>query len=192
MTMLDTALGLRARGLSVFPLVYGDKRPTRPWLWFQSHHASEHVVREWFAEPHNVAIVCGTISGIVVVDVDSNEAWRWADANLPATPMRTRTAKGQHWFYRHPGTPIPNRAHVGALALDVRGDGGYVVGPGSLHPSGVTYEAIGEWPAVDELPLFDPAWLASDEPALPVYARPVRYITRNGRSHSGRNDLTFL
>ena len=158
--MRDRALDLRARGFSVIPLIFGDKKPAVRWEWYQGHHASVETVAAWFRSPRNIGIVTGAISGVVVVDVDSDEAGQWAETHLPHTPMRTKTAKGEHWFYRHPGVPVPNRAHVGDMGLDVRGDGGYVVGPGSLHPSGVVYEAVGEWPGVDALPLFDVRWLA--------------------------------
>ena len=124
----------------------------------------------WFGNGlrRNLAIVAGAVSDIVVVDCDSAEAIAWADVHLPPTPMITRTAKGEHRFYRHPGTPIRNKARIrtddGRIAIDVRADGGYVVGPGSQHASGVTYERVGEWPPVEELPVFDPAWLTPAEP----------------------------
>src|SRR5690606_23609481 len=93
----------------------------------------------------------------------------WADKHLPPTPMATRTARGEHRYYRHPGTPVRNRARIATgdpgILLDVRGDGGFVVAPGSLHQSGVLYERVGPWPPVSELPVFDPAWLEPDEPA---------------------------
>ena len=189
MTTLDQALALRSRGLSVIPIQHGGKKPVVKWAWFQTHHATEAQVAAWFGGvPRNIGIATGAISGLVVVDVDSADAHAWAAANLPPTPMRTQTAKGEHWFYRHPGVPVPNRAHVGALALDLRGDGGYVLAPGSLHPSGVLYRAAGTWPAIDDLPMFKPEWLTdsvADEPH-------VRHGATGTRRQSGRNDLAWL
>jgi hypothetical protein len=43
--------------------------------------------------------------------------------------------------------------------LDIRADGGYVVGPGSVHESGTIYERLGSWPPIEQLPVFDPAWV---------------------------------
>ena len=82
--------------------------------------------------------------------------------------MRTRTEKGKHLFYRHPGGTVRNSARIKSadqtIELDVRGDGGYVVGPWSLHPTGARYEMIGTWPdSLDALPMFDPSWLTTDD-----------------------------
>ena len=163
----DRACELHALGFSVIPLAYGDKRPVRGVAWgaFQVRQADELQLAAWFAgELRNLGIVTGVISGVVVVDIDSPEARIWAESHLPATAMRTKTANGEHWFYQHPGGRVPNRARVFGLALDVRGDGGYVVGPGAVHPTGAVYEAIGDWSAVASLPVFDPAWLEDRRP----------------------------
>jgi hypothetical protein len=54
------------------------------------------------------------------------------------------------------------------LKLDCRGDGGYVIAPGSVHASGAEYLEAGEWSAPrDRVPLFRPGWLA----------RPQRWTT---------------
>lgn len=181
-------------GFSVIPLKPRDKRPVGgSWRQYQRHRASEGLLREWYPEgcDRNVGIVTGAVSGVVVVDVDSDEAARAADALLPDTPMRTRTAKGEHRFYRHPGgdARIGNRAKltVGGrkVAIDLRADGGYVVAPGSTHPSGLVYTAVGEWSeeAVRSLPVFDPGWFEPEpepEPG-PEAASP----TTPSRAHVG-------
>ena len=82
--------------------------------------------------------------------------------------MATRTAKGEHRFYRHPGGTVRNSVRIrtgdGAIKIDVRGDGAYVVAPGSVHQTGVVYERVGLWPPVAELPMFDPSWLELENP----------------------------
>jgi hypothetical protein len=53
----------------------------------------------------------------------------------------TRTAKGEHRFFRHPGKPVRNAARIrtgeGRIALEVRADGGFGVAPGSVHETGL-------------------------------------------------------
>ena len=56
----------------------------------------------------------------------------------------------------HPGTLIQNRAGI-IPGLDVRGDGGYVVAPPSVHPNGKTYKW--EVPLNGELPELPPELL---------------------------------
>jgi putative DNA primase/helicase len=168
------------RGFSVIPLDHPaettqtdpkriGKVPVLPsWKAFQTARPTDDNLQAWFGNGRrrNIAIVTGAVSGLVVVDCDSPEAIAWADRNLPPTPLGTRTAKGQHRGYRHPGVPVRNKARIRtdnlAVKIDIRGDGGFVVAPGSLHQTGVMYERIGEWPSLDELPVFDPSWLETE------------------------------
>jgi putative DNA primase/helicase len=177
------------RGFSVIALDHPDvpiatdpkqigKVPVSAWKTFQDARASDDTLAVWFGNgrPRNIGIVTGAISGVVVVDTDSAAADEWAEWHLPPTPMQTKTAKGSHRFYRHPGVPVPTKARItgGGLALDVRGDGGYVVAPGSLHHTRVAYTRVGSWPPVSDLPVFDPTWLATPTPAKPATdARPT-------------------
>jgi hypothetical protein len=147
---LEAALALAARGFSIIPVprpqrdsasgeMVGGKIPDIKWGAFQERRAAEREIRAWFGRDQNIGIVTGAISGVVVVDADSPAALTWIVRNLPRTPWQTRTAKGFHLYYRHPGTEVRNRARLetrdGRVAVDVRGDGGFVVGPGSLHAS---------------------------------------------------------
>jgi len=60
--------------------------------------------------------------------------------------LTTRTARGTHAFLKWPsnGAMIRNSAGKLAPGLDVRGAGGYVVVPPSIHPSGAAYNFIDE------------------------------------------------
>ena len=171
------------RGLSVIPIDHPantmesdptriGKVPTIPWKPFQYSLPDDDHLRSWFGNssaPQNLAIVTGTVSHVVAVDGDSPEALAWMTAHLPMTPMRTQTAKGEHWFYR-PGGQSLVRNRVGLntgtarLALDVRGERGYVISPPSQHVSGTQYMQIGTWPPVSELPVLDASWFPQAEP----------------------------
>jgi hypothetical protein len=139
--------------------------PIIAWGKYQKELADEATLRDWFgAAPTNLAIVTGGLSGLVVVDADSPEALQWCTRRLKYTPWQVKTSRGFHLYYGHPGVPVGNRARLetpdGRLAIDVRGDGGYVIGPGSLHASGAVYESAGDWTANrDALPRFWPGWL---------------------------------
>ena len=137
-----------------------------PWREYQTRLPTEAEIAAWFSgDPMNIAVVTGAISGIVVIDCDSRESLRAIVRRLPYTPWQTQTGRGFHLWNRHPDVRVANRArietHEGRLAVDVRGDGGYVIAPGSIHASGVEYAEAGDWSAPRErVPVFWPGWLA--------------------------------
>ena len=60
---------------------------------------------------------------------------------------------------------MPTKARI-RPGVDVRGDGGYVVGPCSIHASGHVYAEVDPWPdSIGELPVFDPSWLDMAAPS---------------------------
>jgi putative DNA primase/helicase len=130
----------------------------------------------------NYGIVTGTISGLVVLDVDGPEgeeslhALKAKYGRLPKTTT-VMTGRGYHLYFRLPSRPIRNSAARLGPGLDIRGEGGYVVGPGSVHHSGEVYEyAEGRGPSsveAAEMPDWLVAILAGDEPEEnPAAAQP--------------------
>ncbi len=161
--MLEAALSYAAHGWSVIPLRARDKRPAlASWQEHQSRRAVEEEIRAWWRRwpDANVGVVTGAVSGLVVVDLDGPEAVAFAkERGVPETPTAA-TGKGYHIYLAHPGRPVANAAALGGVkGLDVRGDGGYVVAPPSLHPSGRRYAwARGRSP--DDVPSAPPPeWL---------------------------------
>jgi hypothetical protein len=140
---------LWARGWSLIPLKPRSKVPAVKWEAYQRRHATYDELESWFTMPgFNVGIVTGALSGLFVVDADSASALRWVDAHLPPCNLRVRTSKGLHLYFPYTGDrPIKNRVRVKVdgqpLEIDLRGDGGFVVGPGSVHPSGFIYTREG-------------------------------------------------
>jgi len=99
------------------------------------------TIRRWWTRwpEANVGIVTGAKSGLVVLDQDGPEAEEsLKDKDLPST-LRVSTGKGIHWYFSHPGGIVRNFTRR-LPGLDLRGDGGYVVAPPSLHSSGHRYE----------------------------------------------------
>ena len=124
-----------------------------------------NVVRSWWKRwPHaNVAVRTGEVSGLVVVDIDppagldSLAALERANGALDRACVVRTGRGGAHYYFSHPaaGARIANRASsVLGPGVDVRGDGGYVIAPPSLHASGDSYI----WAAHGDPPPI-PAWL---------------------------------
>jgi len=116
---------------------------------------------------YNLGIHCGYVEnaiGLVFADLDGPNAIEWADKNLPATPLKTITRKGEHRGYLHPGKE--HRIASGGIYANVNGqriqighvraDGGNVVCAPSIHESGFVYQESTPWTA--ELLLQVPYW----------------------------------
>ncbi|PQP35645.1 hypothetical protein C6A37_01400 [Desulfobacteraceae bacterium SEEP-SAG9] len=121
---------------------------------------------------HNAGIPCGPANGIIVIDVDHPEKFeRMCKENgwdLPVTRRHLTGTGKPHIIYQYPknGKRYGNRAfkdREGNSIFDVRGVGGQVVAPGSIHPeTGKPYRVSHELPIVEA-----PQWLLglySDEP----------------------------
>ncbi|PKN33222.1 MAG: hypothetical protein CVU61_14495 [Deltaproteobacteria bacterium HGW-Deltaproteobacteria-19] len=111
------------------------------WTEYQKRLPTEEEVGTWFGqnpEP-NIAIITGTVSNLVVFDLDSEDAVAYAEeeGGFPET-VKVKTGKGYHVYMKHPGFPVKNSVNKD-LAIDIRSDGGYVVAPPSIHGSGHQY-----------------------------------------------------
>jgi hypothetical protein len=138
--VIHSALALAAKGIAVFPCRCRDKRPATVNGLKDATVDSDQITAWWTERPDfNVAIATGAISKIFVVDVDGPDAERELQRlELPVTTEVT-TARGRHLYFKYPGTPVRNTAGAIAPGIDTRGDGGYVLAPPSIHPSGALY-----------------------------------------------------
>lgn len=143
----EAALDYLARGWSVIPVREKAKRPAVPWKAYQEKYVSEETLHDWFrrSPDYNVAVVTGALSGIVVMDVDprhgGNESLRKLEREhgpLPKTVESITGGGGRHVYFSHPGELVPNRTNI-EPGIDLRGDGGCIVAPPSIHPSGKRY-----------------------------------------------------
>src|SRR5262245_14608815 len=141
--MLATALTLARRGLRVFPCRMAGKEPAceRGCL---AATVDENVIRQWWqSEPrYNVGVATGAVSQIFVIDIDSDEGeirlakLEAEHGQIPLT-VTSITGRGRHLFFRYqPDHPVKNTTGRIAAGIDTRGDGGYILAPPSIHPSG--------------------------------------------------------
>lgn len=164
-------------GLSVIPWRYTDgaKRPSVRWREMQERRWSAGECRRWWMShpDDNVGVVTGAISDLVVVDCDDDAALGWAVEHLPPTPWVVRTGRGAQLGYRHPGGTISNRTRVGTMALDLRGDGGYVAMPPSVHRTGAIYRWGASGDHTSARPVFAASWLPQPERAAVTFRVPA-------------------
>ncbi|HEY6115099.1 MAG TPA: AAA family ATPase [Candidatus Dormibacteraeota bacterium] len=147
---LDAAITYAAHGLKPFPLAARSKVPTKGSRGFEDATTDGGKLHRMFigaGDDANVGIATG--DGLLVLDVDSDvaEAWlaeRAADGDVLPRTWVASSGKGRH-IYLRVARPIKSTplAKVAGFAEDgsrVKGEGGYVVAPPSVHPDGPTYQ----------------------------------------------------
>lgn len=178
-------------GWAVFPLRPRTKEPATANGFHAAERDPESVRGLWQAHGGgcNIGLRTGPASGVFVLDVDGAapksgglrgpEALAALEARflpLPATRRVETSAGGFHLYFAWPsGRELRNRARITLdgqrSGLDCRADGGYVVLPPSVHPSGTVY-AWGPERTIAEAPpwlldLIDPPRVQR-EPAPPT------------------------
>jgi hypothetical protein len=189
--LLWSALAAADAGWYVFPCAPGSKRPALPQNWQDLATTDAGRIRSWWArQPYNIGIACGP-SGLVVIDLDvARDAQAGLDGpasgaeslkrlclahrqrDLAGTYTIDTPSGGRHLYFTATGAPVRNSAGRLGPLIDIRADGGYVVGAGS-RIDGRRYEPRGDFLPL-ALPL--PIWIArllSEEPARPEAARPL-------------------
>lgn len=163
MTTLDWALTYARRGWQVIPLhsienghcscSRKDKcespgKHPRTINGLSDGSTEETTIRAWWQRfpTSNIGIVTGAVSGIIVLDIDPRhygddalQELEERNGPLPRTVEVVTGSGGRHIYFRHPGIRIPCSSGQIGEGIDVRGDGGYVVAPPSLHISGREY-----------------------------------------------------
>lgn len=120
--------------------------------WSQWCYTSRPFQREEYIDK-NAGILCGPGNGLIVLDVDDEERFkqfmaRENHAPLPATFMVQSRPGRWHFYFAYPndGRMYCNRS-IKEDGYDIRGLGGYIVAPGSIHPeTGDVYTPINELP----------------------------------------------
>jgi predicted P-loop ATPase len=142
-----------AKGYRVFPLEPRGKTPRTEHGVKDATTDAEQVAKWWRAIPDaNIGIATG--NGLLVLDIDGalgaeTLARLIAEHGpLPLTPTQ-KTGKGRHYLFKVEGEVRNTSGRLGALldangkripsGIDTRGDGGYIVGGPSIHPSGEPY-----------------------------------------------------
>ena len=159
---LTAALEYAARGWRVLPIKPGTKHPPIK-AWQEAATTDAETIANWFTHlyrDHGVGIATGAASGVWVLDVDDWEALANLEGEhgrLPATYSVTTGSGGIHQYYAVPDGQTITNANQLPRGIDVRGEGGQVVAPPSMHPeSGQAYTQ--EHSSPDTLAQA-PAWL---------------------------------
>jgi len=179
-SVVASALAFLQIDWSVIPLKPQSKEPLISWKGLQRRKLQEREIIEIF-ERHpdaNLGVITGRISNLLVVDSDAPDALK---RGVPLTPI-AETSRGRHYYFQLPDKKIRSVTGI-AEGLDLKGEGGYVVSPPSVHPSGTRYQWIIPPRGLDPLgpePAPPPAWLleliSKRRAKSRAKSRPVREI----------------
>lgn len=177
--LVEKAFEYAQRGWKVFPLhtmkdlncscgnVNCSSAAKHPHIKEWQNHCScdSDEIRGWWNKwpDANIGIATGDASGFFVLDVDPRHGGKESlqqlvkrNGSFPKTLGSNTGGGGYHLFFKNPEFKITNRSNI-LPGIDVRGEGGYIVAPPSIHKSGLQYSWMKEF--VDN-PINDaPLWL---------------------------------
>lgn len=153
------------------------KHPRVRWQHLQHRVPSAEDVRRWWQRwpDANIGVLTGQVSGLAVLDVDPRNGGDATLAELerrygplPVTPEVSTGGGGRHLWFRLPADGLATGPL--ALGLDLKGEGGMVVVPPSVHASGVAYRWVGGRSPEEVAPAEPPRWLVDlahgEQPAV--------------------------
>jgi hypothetical protein len=158
---LHYALELRWR---VFPIKPRAKQPPLTKHGFHDASSDEKQIRAWWTRWPNANIGIATGDKFWALDIDPRHGGDDSLAELVAkhgafaqTLVQRTGGGGSQWLYQMPDQAvIKNATEVcGWKGIDVRGSGGYIVVPPSIHPSGQAYR----WDDPEQIVSPPDAWL---------------------------------
>jgi Bifunctional DNA primase/polymerase, N-terminal/Primase C terminal 1 (PriCT-1) len=177
--VLAAAAAYAERGWPVFPV--NGKAPLTAHGFKDASVDAEQIRAWWQTHPTaGVAIATGAASGVLAVDVDAQKGgagtWKRLVAEhgkIPPTAATLTGGGGSHLLFRHPGAVPSSTGRLGEH-VDVRGDGGYIVLPPSVHENGRPYKWL---QPLEKTGLAEaPAWLLELARGRRNGSRPVAEI----------------
>ena len=192
-------------GVSLVPVkTDGSKAPAVPWKQFQRQPADSETVQKWIDRGHGIGLIGGTVSGnLEVLDFEAGADIRaFADRLDQAAPgLRERLSLlvgtptgGYHIIYRS-SAPVEGNQKLackssGDVLIETRGEGGYVIAPGSpagCHPSGTAYELLkGSFHEIPVLTSNERTTLLEAARSLNEFHPPSRIVRGNYKNNGER------
>jgi len=194
--MLESALKYCQMGFSVIP-VRADKKPLISWQEYTKRRATPEEIKAWWQKwpQAMIGIVTGKISGLFVIDCDTQAGFDAIQALLPDSlvlPISRTPRGGWHLYFKYPENSTLTIAAGIMPGVDYRGESGYVVAPPSRNEKGAYAWQAGLLIFEDTLPSLPQAVLNKFKNNIPYRGGEVTFENatplNNGFLREGRRD----
>ncbi len=170
--LLKQVLEYEQRILCLIPLAFKSKKPRlQNWEKYQSMIADKDQLTQWFSNSENsynpnIGIVTGGVSKVFAIDIDGEEAQRRFQTMIDDLEDKDITYAINNTFKIRTGSGNVNivlgfnpeefagingdlknkilwrSGESGHSEIRIKGEGGYIVAPPSIHPNGDEYELV--------------------------------------------------
>lgn len=117
-----------------------------PWAAYQARLPEPSELAAWYdGESRNIAIVCGQVSGgLIVIDCDDPATYVALRYLYPAigASLTARTGKGYHVYLRADQAVRTATFVANGHTHHIKAEGSYVIAPPSVHVSGHRYAYV--------------------------------------------------
>lgn len=141
--MTEIPQRLRQESFRFIKVKTGDKIPLeKNWQKHNNYHFNDPILLTHINDGGNYGIL-GGFGNLAVIDCDAESISDAVLAGLPSTFTVKTPRGGRHYYYLCPDIDKTIRLLGGSKPGeigDIKAKGGQVVGPGSIHPKGGTYE----------------------------------------------------
>ena len=123
-----------------------NKKPLVEWKPYQDRLPTEEEVTEWWTKwpDANLGMATGHLSRLIVVDPDSQEATQDFIETYPEAKVTRQAQTGRegarHFYFIHEPGITNDAGKLLGKGIDIRGEGGFVIVPPSIHANGKSYQ----------------------------------------------------
>ncbi len=180
MNIIDTALHYKHDlGLSVIPQKF--KKALIPWAEYQNRQPSDEEIKKWWGEKPDagIAAVTGSVSGVIVIDCDSQEAVDLMESLFPdnLTIPCVESPRGGRHYYLSCSDKI--KKQVGwKEKVDLQAELSYIIMPPSIGENRKSYKWIVEPTTKNSFPAIPASLQAS-----------MQYINKESTLYRGNYEV---
>ncbi len=204
MSLLEHVKFYREQGISIIPVPAKTKEAKIKWAEYRERLPTDSEINSWFnGNNTNVAALTGKPPGgkysLVVLDCDSSERFyevaavitsKLGVADILDFTLVSQTGRGYHilLWVKAPvkSAKFPN--------LDIKGEGGYILVPPSIHPNGMPYKFLNPKVPISVIDsLSDIGIDLERKPQGQIGDKPnwISEVLQHGADEGRRNDTCF-